>query len=502
MTMASAGTRELNLALATYLGAVRGEPIVVDHLARLSGGASHDTWGFIAHDPAGNTEELVLRRDLPQSLVAGDLRREYALLDRLHVAGHPVARPRYLETDPSALGAPFMIVERIRGTDLRKALAASGARDPALGQQLVAIQAAIHAWPWLQSGLPCQSYDAAVSGELARWRAVVTNWQRPLLTAASNWLASHVPAPGQLALVHGDFKANNIVCGEDGKLTVIDWEMSHVGDPYEDLAWTLLWTTSEDLVGGLLDREAYLAAYALASGRELDHERLFFWEIFALLKLAGIFLRAAPEPGSQAPLPSHLMLHRALADVEARLSQRLLETIDQTPCRPTLPDPPPHSQLSNATPDALTTLTHLRQYFAHVVLPLVPPTHAGEFRAALKMLAECAGELDAVPLGLRGDCVTLDALIRHCTALAIPSPSQVAPKAAGLALGAAELYAALVNRERWLATAIPGLQSAQTDAAASALHEIFTRLGGLARNRARWQSVFPGRSQKGSGAPD
>ena len=131
------------------------------------------------------------------------------------------------------------------------------------------------------------------------------------------------------ALVHGDFKANNLVTDaerlwQDKSATVLDWEMAHVGDPIEDLAWTLLWSTAHDLVGGLLNRAEYLAAYEAASGHAVEAARLAYWEIFACVKLAAIFIAGVrPTADGQALRPMLVMLGRAIAVIEQALARRL-----------------------------------------------------------------------------------------------------------------------------------------------------------------------------------
>ena len=140
-------------------------------------------------------------------------------------------------------------------------------------------------------------------------------------------MASHAPAPVTPALIHGDFKANNVLVNGTGAATVIDWEMAHLGDPVEDLAWTLLWTTRFDLVEGMLPRAEYLTTYERASGRVVDPARLFFWELQALVKLAAIFL-AGVRPGAP-PLPTLALLGRATPYLEHAIAVRLREAIER-----------------------------------------------------------------------------------------------------------------------------------------------------------------------------
>ena len=116
---------------------------------------------------------------------------------------------------------------------------------------------------------------------------------------------------------------------DDKSATILDWEMAHRGDPLEDLAWTLLWSTPHDIVGGLLNRAEYIAAYQAASGDAVDAARLAYWEIFACVKLAAIFIAGVrPSSDAHARRPMLVMLGRAVAVLEHDLAGRLRQALD------------------------------------------------------------------------------------------------------------------------------------------------------------------------------
>ena len=333
---ALAGTRGLASALRAFLRTELAAPIDVTGLHRLAGGASHETWAFdvaFTDDPRPPLP-LVLRRNFAHDLIDSHLATEFALLEALHRLGQPVPRPVAIAQDVPDMGTPFMIVERAAGIDLRKALAESTTtRDrDALGRKLVAQQAAIHALPWRTAlrDITGAAESTAVN-ELERWVAVIARLpgaSSPLLTAAITWMRIHVPPALEPCLVHGDFKTNNLVVSDDGNVTILDWEMAHIGDPVEDLAWTMLWNTRDDLVGGLLSRADYLAAYAGASGIAVEPERLFFWDVFSLVKLAAIFIAGiTPTEDGLPPRPMLVMLGRALPWIDAQLADRLSRTV-------------------------------------------------------------------------------------------------------------------------------------------------------------------------------
>ncbi len=329
-------------ALSAYLSRAGQQVVEIDALRRLAGGASHETWAFDAHCHGSAVEPLVLRRDFAHGLLdeafTGGVAAEFALLETLHAAALPVPRPRYCETDTAALGTPFMIVERAVGTDLRKLLAAqaynasiSAAERRASGVALVTLQARLHRLPVpLDVGVAHAAKDC-VQHEISRWAGLIaaSPSTRPVLDSAVHWLRTHPPPVLRLALVHGDFKANNLVTDaqrlwQEKSATILDWEMAHIGDPIEDLAWTLLWSTAHDLVGGLLDRSEYVSAYETASGHAVDAARLAYWEIFACVKLAAIFVAGVrPKADGLAQRPMLVMLGRAIAVLEHALAGRL-----------------------------------------------------------------------------------------------------------------------------------------------------------------------------------
>jgi aminoglycoside phosphotransferase (APT) family kinase protein len=315
-------------ALEKFISTQLGTPVRVLDVRRLTGGSSHETWSFdVARNEAPDTIlGYVLRRAFDRS-EAQSLSTEFALLQRLSALGLAVARPEWCAH--AILDVPFMIMERVAGVDLRKHLAVSDGIDrPALGRALVKQQVAIHevGLDTVQEVLPVSSN--AIRDALAHWITLLDldnrERGRPLLSSAVHWLQMNAPAPTRLSLVHGDFKTNNLILGENGRITILDWEMAHIGDPLEDVAWTLLWTTPDDLVGGLLSRVDYLKAYCDISGSAIVTDALFYWEVFARIKLAAIFLngaRATPERAEVRPF--HALLGRALPFIEVDLARML-----------------------------------------------------------------------------------------------------------------------------------------------------------------------------------
>ena len=98
----------------------------------------------------------------------------------------------------------------------------------------------------------------------------------PAIELGLRWLRANLPAPAPPAIVHGDFRLSNLVVAEDGRPTLIDWELVHAGDGAEDLGWMCVrsWRFGADAPAlGCGSREELLAAYAAAGGRAVSLER-------------------------------------------------------------------------------------------------------------------------------------------------------------------------------------------------------------------------------------
>src|SRR5205814_481512 len=101
------------------------------------------------------------------------------------------------------------------------------------------------------------------------------------------WLEQHVPATAGTTVVHGDFRNGNLIVGNDGLRAVLDWELTHLGDPMEDLGWLCVkaWRFGVDKpVGGFGDYADLFAAYERTSRRMVDPDVVRWWEVLGTLK--------------------------------------------------------------------------------------------------------------------------------------------------------------------------------------------------------------------------
>ena len=111
---------------------------------------------------------------------------------------------------------------------------------------------------------------------------------RPVFELAFAWLKANEPAPQPPVLVHGDFRLGNLIVDEQGLASVLDWELSHIGDPREDIAWICVnsWRFGQiaHRVGGFGELDELLDAYAAAGGTRFDPREIDWWEVMGSLK--------------------------------------------------------------------------------------------------------------------------------------------------------------------------------------------------------------------------
>jgi aminoglycoside phosphotransferase (APT) family kinase protein len=261
---------------------------------------------------------LVLRRPPFGSTVATahDMAREHRILAALAPVYPKAPRPLLLCADPAVLGAPFYLMERVEGVILRPGALAAGAPPPpermaAVAGALIATLAELHAVDWRAAGLgdlgrPEGYVERQVEGWAARWRRAAAGLggegDLPEMERVAAWLAEHRPPESGAALIHNDFKHDNLVLapGDWSKvLAVLDWEMATVGDPLMDLGTTLgYWVEAGDppemraldlspsALPGSPGRAEVVERYARATGR--DPGGVVFYYAYGLFKIAVI----------------------------------------------------------------------------------------------------------------------------------------------------------------------------------------------------------------------
>jgi len=203
----------------------------------------------------------------------------------------------------------------------------------------VAILAALHAIDWRALDLaasitsPTDDPAAAAMAEVDRWERFYessTIREVPAIRAAMAWARNNIATSDRLVLCHGDYRTGNFLLRDGAIVGVLDWELAHVGDPVEDLAWAALpaFRGRSTLVGHMLSDRDFLESYRRHTGLEVSDDAFRFWTVISHVKAASIFLRGARafEDGRSNDLRLAMLGHRStqlLADLLATLPRQV-----------------------------------------------------------------------------------------------------------------------------------------------------------------------------------
>jgi aminoglycoside phosphotransferase (APT) family kinase protein len=302
---------ELSSRLTAFIARESGATAVqIADLRRMPGGASREIWRLdvtLEEKSGSRTLPLVLRRDPPGRAAESNRREEFLLLQAARAEGVPVPIVYWLGDDNETLGAPFFLMERVEGETIARRLLRDDIYAPAraaMTAELAEAVARIHRIEPQKHRLDFLPRPAAgespAASEVDRYEQVyrlLAPQQHPVIELAFRWLRQHIPPSGRLAVVHGDYRIGNVIFGPEGLRSVLDWELTHLGDPMEDLGWlcTRAWRFGSDdkPVGGIGMREDLFRAYERASGEKVEPTHVRFWEIFGNLKWGIICMQQA-----------------------------------------------------------------------------------------------------------------------------------------------------------------------------------------------------------------
>lgn len=292
----------LNTALPDF------EPVI--EIAQFPGGYSNLTYLLKT-----TGKSYVLRRPPfgAKDIKGGhDMGREYKILTALHNSGYmKIPQPIAYTQDEAVMGCPFYIMQQVEGIILRAKDAPKlmNTVNPELMRKMsealcdnlvdlhaIDIEAAQEDNPALINiGKPEGYIQRQVDGWYKRYQASQTD-EIPAMDNLAAWLKTNLPAEGKPALIHNDYKYDNLVLNADNWadiLAVLDWEMTTVGDPLMDLGTTLsYWAEAADgmfekgfnlsWLPGNLTRQAFADRYAERSGRDISN--ILYFYVFGLFK--------------------------------------------------------------------------------------------------------------------------------------------------------------------------------------------------------------------------
>jgi len=286
--------------LRDYLTHALGSPVRVESFRRFVGGLSWITAAFVLrtdHEDALDGRAFVIKVGTPSGMMAPYSALPQArVLRALAESQVPISPLRWYSDDTAILGAPFLVTDHIAGSELNPFTRDYGVADASVlrpvGEDLAKVLAALHTIDWRARGVTTlQGEDPNVSPGLAQttfWRDRVRGWSPhplPLMEYAANWLIRHAPQTKRTVIVHGDYRVGNFLTANKRITAVLDWEMTHLGDAHEDLAWVML---PDMRLAGLIDHDDFIARYEAAGGAPVDAKTLDYYRIYSLYKMVAI----------------------------------------------------------------------------------------------------------------------------------------------------------------------------------------------------------------------
>jgi aminoglycoside phosphotransferase (APT) family kinase protein len=348
---------------------------------RRPGGGRHQAWDVTVTMADGASARRFLRADAtrPGPHETYTLWREAEIYAALAGAGLPA--PAVLAVHPDH---PAVLMDYSEGS------ARFAGLDPAAQttvlDDLVDVLVRMHALDVrnlpLPSLLPARSIADHVRTELDIWegRLDASGQAEPFLRACFAWLRAHIPhVDGPPSLVQGDTGPGNLLHDGERLTAVLDFELAHLGDPMEDLAWIATRNAQEPVP----DFEALLDAYERAGGT-IDRARIRYHLVFAELRIAVLAIeRADRAPSSDADVGSGLIygtLHtRLTAEAYAAATDAALP-----------PTPADTRHDSAATPYYDAVLEQLRT----VVVPAVDDAFAAQRAKSAARVLKFLREID------------------------------------------------------------------------------------------------------------
>ncbi|UTP40347.1 phosphotransferase [Phenylobacterium sp. LH3H17] len=289
-------------------------------VSQFKGGASNPTYLLSA-----GGARYVLRKKPPGLLLASahQVDREYRVMKALGEVGFPVPRMRALCEDDAVIGTSFYVMDFLEGRIFRDARlpGLEPAERRAIYDELNAVLARLHAIDPVAVGLgdfgrPGNYFERQIGRFIKQYRGAETETM-PAMEALIEQLPGRIPAEGPVTIAHGDYRLENVMFHptEPRIIAVLDWELSTLGHPLADLAYTcILWHSRSESWGtldgidlaaaGIPTEEQHVAAYCRRTGRD-GIEDFPFYLAFSLFRLAsisqGVFKRNLDGIGTSDP---------------------------------------------------------------------------------------------------------------------------------------------------------------------------------------------------------
>jgi aminoglycoside phosphotransferase (APT) family kinase protein len=274
----------------------RGD-IRVTAFSPLHGGFSKQTIMVDTEDKVNGQQSLVLRvqqDNTMMELYAGQIREEYPIVKLAYEAGARLSEPLWMEGDKTHLGNSFLVSRRAPGRNLGSA---TGATEPVTGPMVKSFAEEIVKVhnidlvknidrirgtvlePWLES----TTITEVTAKHMKFWRSLTERYQMDASTLVERglrWLEDNIePCDDKPVLTHGDYGIHNVLVHGENVSAILDWEVSHIGDPAEEISWFLACTADA------VDRDQFLHHYKEAGGKPFSEYRLRYFDVLNCLKL-------------------------------------------------------------------------------------------------------------------------------------------------------------------------------------------------------------------------
>lgn len=355
---------QLSAVMARHVGA--GD---LRDLERLSGGANMESWAF---SWAGG--DYVLRRAPSAEYMANRPYKhsdEAALVRAAHAGGVKAPEVVAVLADSDGMGTGYVMRRVMAEVNPAKILPAP---PPSLIADLGRELALIHALPRdvIPSAIPVMDTAESLAGLKSRF--LTYGGDRPVIALAVKWCEDHLPPAVPPVLVHGDYRMGNVMVDDHGLAAVLDWELSHLGDGHEDLAFGCMtvWRFGQldKPAFGVGSLEDYFAAYEAAGGETVDRERFHFWLVYRTLwwALGCLDMGQAWRSGADRTV-ERVVVGRRTAEQELDLLMLLEQEAPPAERKRPLPDSPPPSAAPIGEPSKREMIEAVRDWIASEIKP-------------------------------------------------------------------------------------------------------------------------------------
>jgi aminoglycoside phosphotransferase (APT) family kinase protein len=285
---------DLATGIGRWLSEQRGRHIEIVGLQQVSAGARRINALFDAVDDDGHVERLALTALPTLDIQLLPPTVEAAVRKLAYDGGVPTPRIVGATDDPSYVGGPFFVSERVDGETIPRRvlrLVEQHGIGETVAAQLGTAMGRLHALDPASAprGIARPAHGPVETALVGADTALSDLLQpSPVLSYGIRWLERHrPPEPARLTIVHSDIRNGNVIVGEDGLRAILDWEGTRIGDPAEDVAWPMvrMWRFRNDdrPVGGWAGVAPYRAAYE-AAGAEWDEARVRWWLALGTLR--------------------------------------------------------------------------------------------------------------------------------------------------------------------------------------------------------------------------